>query len=1357
MASAKPPTWTSSCARAAIFNLHTRHLYDALYAPFLLLFYACCCLIRDICSRSPAFWNVLDLASFLVDQKRVRDDRTPTTDRDSTLTTPSPPTTTLLSPIQHSLPLPLSTRQAAMSTPSSTAPETDGMPQTSTPSAIKVLYTFDHENKSNCLARLPSVLSVPVVSLDETTEVGVIELKTCIQAIVAASPELVAKLGHDYTVYAYDFSEYETPLVGQGMLSWILASASSTPNAPAKDSQTMVTGRVCKNILGIFSNGIKETLEVKLKLVPVPTCMQKEYVENMERYHSLSQLMPEGFDYNAWSDFLKENPMLGHLAQPPPACPAQPSPRASTGGVEPFHQMLTRQSPSQEPSRNDSFYDQTGMPFMSQPTRPSSPAMSTISFHHYQYNPPSRPTSRTSVRSEVVPPPQPFPFSDPYVVEQQEEGPPKKRARITQTTRPRNTPLTAHNDSLRVTASTAASVRLLKPTLSASGAAADMVPRAPTPRPGDKQNRRGMRRLPAPSALRHTSMDRGRYMSPYENGPYSDNAMESADERDGSPSETPREMPSSPPIAPQRTVSPAPSSPNLPTLATHDSGFVSDMPTERDTENAGPREKSWHRKSATQPIAESIEMDLGSTQGFDFDTMDQDMFNSVYFQHEHPKYDNDLMSRMSMLQQDNDHVVGQNCAADAFPFELISQAKTLDPSRATVSTAGSPDAMVSHVSPTTESEAQLFSRSATPNLPLKPSKASKPKGLPRSHTWSGAGEPMSDVPTPSEYGGPRSGSGAKRKRYIKDRLDAAIAKGEMPPHCVNCGEIDTPTWRKAYTRVENGSPKGIELSNDSAGTDIIAYEAVEPSADSDGEPRYRIFKNNLTREDKDLMAAKSSNAFEELNLCNPCGLWLIKKFSMRPQKVWDRAARLAKRKRDQKMGARSKSMAGDELMSDAPLPESEPAMPIEQELGDTSLEKNCDGAMAPPNGLPGLREQAAFQRAMQSSPAGVRGSKASPIDLEHDLTPKPTRRILFPSPGKQGQRKTLQQPPPPTAAPMHIHDDDAPKKPRCQRCKELKRGCDRERPCGRCRHAGIGHDGCIPIVTKQTNWFEQPVVQVATIDDENPDKENCPPPSTTGRDELAHLFEDAVSPKATPKKDLGSQDLLKTPTPGTRQRATLTPKRSEIPATPSRSIATPRGTRPATIAPDTPFTRQLNALLSDHPISSPSQTMDFSEFPTFTTPGRSAAEFSQFLPDDFLSSDMPMNSSPSKTGSLGPGFDLYEDPNTSSAAGLWNGENIFGNETMMLSMENSNSRRASLAADNNSPDAAAFLKMNYGGMTVDFAAMIEEVVGASNKDTESNDAVRDDAEDDIKPVAAHTSPEAESQCIGKTPEEPSSV
>jgi len=51
---------------------------------------------------------------------------------------------------------------------------------------VKILYTFDDQNKSNCLARLPNALSVPVVSLDENTQVGIIELKTCIQAIVTS-------------------------------------------------------------------------------------------------------------------------------------------------------------------------------------------------------------------------------------------------------------------------------------------------------------------------------------------------------------------------------------------------------------------------------------------------------------------------------------------------------------------------------------------------------------------------------------------------------------------------------------------------------------------------------------------------------------------------------------------------------------------------------------------------------------------------------------------------------------------------------------------------------------------------------------------------------------------------------------------------------------------------------------------------------------------------------------------------------------------------------------------------------------------------------------------------------------------
>lgn len=43
-------------------------------------------------------------------------------------------------------------------------------------------------------------------------------------------------------------------------------------------------------------------------------------------------------------------------------------------------------------------------------------------------------------------------------------------------------------------------------------------------------------------------------------------------------------------------------------------------------------------------------------------------------------------------------------------------------------------------------------------------------------------------------------------------------------------------------------------------------------------------------------------------------------------------------------------------------------------------------------------------------------------------------------------------------------EDDQPdlsSKPRCQRCRKSKKGCDRQRPCGRCRDAGLTADQCI--------------------------------------------------------------------------------------------------------------------------------------------------------------------------------------------------------------------------------------------------------------------------------------------------------
>ena len=40
-------------------------------------------------------------------------------------------------------------------------------------------------------------------------------------------------------------------------------------------------------------------------------------------------------------------------------------------------------------------------------------------------------------------------------------------------------------------------------------------------------------------------------------------------------------------------------------------------------------------------------------------------------------------------------------------------------------------------------------------------------------------------------------------------------------------------------------------------------------------------------------------------------------------------------------------------------------------------------------------------------------------------------------------------------------EEDLSAKPRCQRCRKSKKGCDRQRPCGRCKDAGIGIEGCL--------------------------------------------------------------------------------------------------------------------------------------------------------------------------------------------------------------------------------------------------------------------------------------------------------
>ena len=676
---------------------------------------------------------------------------------------------------------------------------------------MKVLYTFDDQNKTNCLARWPRVLNIRTARLDETTQIGVIELKTCIQAIVSASPELVAKLGQDYTVYAYDYSEYETPLVGQGMLSWVLASASSTPSAPAHQSRTVVTGRVCKNILGLFSNGVQETLEVKLRLVPVPTCLQSEYLESMRKYRELSRIIPEEFDAQTWTDFLKANPSILSAGGSGSQSPIQGF-NQSNVGIEHVQRLLTdgydsldaRNRPFHH--RRDSYASSTGeadayrggspTPSMqSVGTQPVPPPMSRSTSRLSSYESQSH-TRRISMSASI---------DGNYVSndERADEGPAKKRAKIVKADYPGKSTFGKKVDSLRVAASTAASVRVFQPTaIKPSGNPVNSLegpPRVPTPIP-QATNQRQRPLLPTTrSTLGRESLmiQETEYKSPYLPSEDSTQLLDSAmtsplTAQLGSVENSPEEPGSSPPVV--RDMSVAPSSPVLPVLPQHeDSGFMSEALDELFMDGCDDGERPIDADDIAIAAQYSMRPDLKVSQ--------------VPVQPVQPPI---MAPSQWQLQQE------------------------------------------------AEAKAQELSRR----------NARRAIGLKRSQTWSGDPSSEPAQAPPSRPKAPRRDSEAprsksrtgwdkeKRKESMQKRLAKSVAAGEVPPFCENCGSIETPTWRKAFSRIHSGSAEKAVISDEEGG--IIAVEILETNEDGSTK-LFKILKKSLLPYDE---------GFSAILLCN---------------------------------------------------------------------------------------------------------------------------------------------------------------------------------------------------------------------------------------------------------------------------------------------------------------------------------------------------------------------------------------------------------------------------------------------------------------------------------------------------------
>jgi hypothetical protein len=265
---------------------------------------------------------------------------------------------------------------------------------------------------------------------------------------------------------------------------------------------------------------------------------------------------------------------------------------------------------------------------------------------------------------------------------------------------------------------------------------------------------------------------------------------------------------------------------------------------------------------------------------------------------------------------------------------------------------------------------------------------------------------------------------------------------------------------------------------------------------------------------------------------------------------------------------------------------------------------------------------AALKRAIRSSPAKWVGTQHSPIEVDEELGS--TRRLLFPSPRKDGSPKVL----------------------------------------------GEMANDVIKISTKDGS----PKEQAAEISD----KENCPP-GFDGDDadaELLKLFEAEMSRPRTPVQKSSAANPFKTPTrptpshrPITRSvskslRSGKSPRQLPIfsQQTPSRtpgSVSRRRSPRNHQSVFESPFTATLNQLMSEADNrKSPARNfeLDFNnlaDLPIMDNPQHNGGqEGMNFSLEDFFSTDVPMPSSPPKT------FHLYEDPITMTDVD-WNEFNEF--------------------------------------------------------------------------------------------------
>ncbi|KAK7430389.1 hypothetical protein QQZ08_003137 [Neonectria magnoliae] len=1011
------------------------------------------------------------------------------------------------------------------------------------PMGLKVHYTFDKDGKDNCLARYPHALQVQAIPMDEKNSIGVIDLRMCLQAVTECSPELAGQDG-DYTIYALDYSEPDTPLVGQGMLSWALDSMRGDW---AAHQPKMVTGRVTKNLLAVFGGGNRETLEVKLKLTAAAKVQRRECQPpmDMQPMRSMETVMtPTGTA--EWNSFLQSNPQIRHSAH-----------------VSRVASPALSQGPPPMMNRRDSFGPSVqGMP----PQEIQRVAPVPVDPATVAAQPSSRPSSRSSRRKQPTGRPRGRPRKKPVEGNtsgyedgtEGEEGPAKKRAKTTKTTKVDKVdkvapnPFAAGPESLRVAASTSGSIRNFRPIAvnndNAAGNHLQEIPRAPTPVPeggpmnipprggpnGKPRRESSMRQESTPNFINQYPQPPKRPLSPsQEDGRSPESLAPTPNYSEGSP----QDIGSSPPV-PRAAVpfvrsSPPPSSPMLPPMPQQaDSEFMNiDIDELFEEAVLQPmKESQFAANSSLHKVIEVTDSTGIPTQVFQIQA-GPDGHGLVHIQNYNTPYPTstpagpppaDAPLSLPPLKKNATRPRSQNSAPKRSrrpspPALAPTPPPTTDAVEKTVSPAPIPEAptpVVAEPEPTlpvvdekettlTEPipapEATLTEPSPAPETastsqssvpaqaslpkPLNPPRhlsrsqsagplmfptvpASEPAGpsslsqstvadtpratteiptilhrssstgplslpIPASDppgpleplhnlslaTYSEAPCPPSDVlPTPSSPP-TKSNKNQVKKQSIKQRLEAAIANGEMPPFCTNCGAIETPTWRKIWVQDHDGIPEYVEYSEKPGR--ITAIDILK--RDEESKPlSYRLIKKSLCSDD-------DKSAWLEQLLCNPCGIWVSKYRSHRPQDKWDNSfGRLGQDRRKRVPGqstsrskkARTKSdsqpnpaseayFATDPLGPVEPSSPKQPKGPVLQAGPGNNLTKARDSE--PPSMPTGdnLRHNGMNHSNPGSTHSRGSGTVHSPIDIDLDGQLGNTRRLLFPSPRKDGPPRVL--------------------------------------------------------------------------------------------------------------------------------------------------------------------------------------------------------------------------------------------------------------------------------------------------------------------------------------------------------------